>query len=408
MGPKSLETDEWGSSFATCSVLWMPSPTLKLKTAAGKLSELLQRLGVPQPSAHRLSTPSPPSSEPLRPRPTPKNPRPSSLPDLACFGLEPPPVTNWRQSKGYVRPAAKLNNPPPPTLKMLSHNLEKKPPTPFIFHNLQKGYHVLLLQELNEEPSLPHVFSHRGGKMQNFHQHQQTREKNGTAIVVSSALRPYTKFVPHSDNDGLMCSVEITLPGGPPTLLTSLYSPPPAITRCPLIEINLSRLLFQYPYHVVGGDFNCTRNPHLDSLDTDSNPWAWVTSKTSGSNQSWIDAYRHMHSTALGWTRPASKNRLDYIFVSRSLFHDQKIADASILYGDCSTDHHPVTAQLHSPLIPTQSPPPPRKRFRMLKKQELLRLQGGLQPLEEWCEGFNKHLPYVPTSDLVPIVDAIL
>ena len=317
-------------------------------------------------------------------------------------------MTNWRQSKGYVRPAAKLNNPPPPTIKILSHNLEKKPPTPFIFHHLQEGYHVLLLQELNEEPSLPHIFSQGGEKCKIFTNINKREKKNGTAIVVSSALRPYTKFVPNSDNDGLMCSVEITLPGGPPTLLTSLYSPPPAITRRPLIEINLSRLLSRYPYHVVGGDFNCIRNPHLDSLHADSNPWAWVTSKTSGSNPSWIDTYRHMHSTALGWTRPASKNRLDYIFASRSLFHDQKIADASILYGDCSTDHRPVTAQLHSPLIPTQSPPPPRKRFRRLKKQELLRLQGGLQPLEKWCEDFNKHLPDVPTSDLVPIVDAIL
>ena len=272
-------------------------------------------------------------------------------------------MTNWRQSKGYVRPAAKLNNPPPPTFKILSNNLEKKPPTPFIFHHLQKGYHVLLLQELNEEPSLPHIFSHGGEKCKFFTKMNKREKKNGTAIVVSSALRPYTKFVLNSDNDGVMCSVERTLPGGPPTLLTSLYSPPPAITRRPLIEINLSRLLSRYPYHVVGGDFNCIRNPHLDSLHADSNPWAWVTAKTSGSNPSWIDTHRHMHSTALGWTRPASKNRLDYIFVSRSLFHDQKIADASILYGDCSTDHHPVTAQLHSPLIPTRSPPAPRKRF---------------------------------------------
>ena len=114
-------------------------------------------------------------------------------------------------------------------------------------------------------------------------------------------------------------------PGRPPTLLTSLYSPPDAITRRPLIEINLSRLLSRYPYHVVEGDFNCIRNPHLDSLDADSNPWAWVTSKTSGSNPSWIDTYRHMHSTALGWTRPASKNRLDYIFASRASFMTKKL-----------------------------------------------------------------------------------
>ena len=59
-------------------------------------------------------------------------------------------------------------------------------------------------------------------------------------------------------------------------------------------------------------------------------------------------------------------------------------------------------------LYPHTVPPTPGKRFRRLKKQELLRLQGGLQPLEEWCEDFNKHLPDVPTSDLVPIVDAIL
>ena len=138
MGPKSLRTDEWRSSFATCSVLWTPSPTPKLKTAAGKLSELLQRLGVPQPSAHRLST-LPPSSEPLRLRPTPKNPRPSRLPDLACFGLEPPPVTNWRQSKGYVRPAAKLKNPRPPRSKSFHKTWKKNPPPPSFPTTYKKG-----------------------------------------------------------------------------------------------------------------------------------------------------------------------------------------------------------------------------------------------------------------------------
>ena len=286
-------------------------------------------------------------------------------------------MTSWRQSKGYVRPAAKLNNPPPPRSKSFHTTWKRNPPTAFIFHHLQKGYHVLLLQELNEEPSLPHIFSHGGEKCKIFTNINKREKKNGTAIVVSSALRPYTKFVANSDNDGLMCSVELTFPGGPPTLLTSLHSPPPAITRRPLIEINLSRLLSRYPYHVVGGDFNCIRNPHLDSLHADSNPWAWITSKTSGSNPQWIDTYRHMHSTALGWTRPASKNRLDYIFASRSLFHDQKIADASVLFGDCSTDHHPVTAQLHSPLIPTQSALPPRKRFGRLKKQEFASSSRG-------------------------------
>ena len=262
---------------------------------------MLERLGVPPPTASRLGAP--PPREPLRPRPTPKNPRPSRLPDLACFGLEPPQVTNWRRSKGYVRPATKLNNPPPPKLKILSHNLERKPPTPFIFHHLHKGYHMLLLQELNEEPSLPHIFSHGDGKGKIFTNINKREKKNGTTIVMSSALRPYAKVIPNSDEDGLMCSVEITLPGGPPTLFTSLYSPPPAITRRTLIEINLSRLLSGYSHQVVGGDFNCIRNPHLDSLHADTNPWAWITSKTSGSDPAWIDTYRHKHSTALAWTR---------------------------------------------------------------------------------------------------------
>ena len=73
-------------------------------------------------------------------------------------------MTNWRQNKGYVRPATNLSVPPPPRLKILLHNLEKKPRPSFIFHGLQQGYHILLLQELNEEPSLPHIFSHGDGK----------------------------------------------------------------------------------------------------------------------------------------------------------------------------------------------------------------------------------------------------
>ena len=285
----------------------------------------------------------PPPLNPFAPAPLPKTHAPHAYPTWHVLVLTPPPVTNWRQSKGYVRPATKLNNHLPPTIKVLSHNLKKKPPTPFIFHHLQKGYHILLLQELNEEPSLPHIFSHGDGKGNIFTNINKREKKNGTAIVISSALRPYAKFIPNSDEDGLMCSVEITLPGGPRTLFTSLYSPPPAITGRPLIEINLSRLLSRYSDQVVGGDFNCIRNPHLDSLHADTNPWAWITAKTSGSDAACIDTYRHKHSTALAWTRPASENRLDYIFVSRRLFHEQQFADASILYGDSSTDHHPVT-----------------------------------------------------------------
>ena len=197
--------------------------------------------------------------------------------------------TIWRQSKVYVTPTKGLKNSPPPTFKVLSHNLEKKYPSAFIFHHLQTGYHILLLQELNVMPSLPHCFSHGDTKSKIFTNINKHEKKNGTAVVVSSELRPYVKFIPHSDEDGLMCSIELTLPGGPSTLFTSLYSPPLAISRRPLIEINLSRLASRYPHHIVGGDFNCIRNPSLDSLHSDSNMWVGVTSKTSGSNPAWVD-----------------------------------------------------------------------------------------------------------------------
>ena len=107
-------------------------------------------------------------------------------------------------------------------------------------------------------------------------------KKNSTAIVISSALQPYDKLILNSDKDGLMCSVEITLPGGSSTVFTSLYSRPPAITRHRLIEINLSCLLSRYSYQMVGEHFNCICNPNLDSLHADTNPWTWITSKTSG------------------------------------------------------------------------------------------------------------------------------
>ena len=140
---------------------------------------------------------------------------------LQCWGTVSSPrhrVTSTPPKEWMVRPSPTLMATVLVFLKVFS-------PTPFIFHHLQKGYHVLLLQELNEEPSLPHIYSHGGQKCKIFTNINKREKKNGTAIVVSSALRPYTKFVPNSDNDGLMCSVEITLPGGPPTLLTSLYSP---------------------------------------------------------------------------------------------------------------------------------------------------------------------------------------
>ena len=233
-------------------------------------------------------------------------------------------------------------------------------------------------------------------------------KKNSTAIVISSALQPYDKLILNSDQDGLMCSVEITLPGGSSTVFTSLYSRPRAITRRRLIEINLSCLLSRYSYQMVGEHFNCICNPHLDSLHADTNPWTWTTSKTSGSVWAWIDTYGHNHSTALACTRPPSKNRLDYIFVLRRLFHQQQIAGASALYGESL--YRPPPRHDKATLAPhTNIPPPPRrKRFCRIKKGELLRLRGGLPPLDNRCEQFNQHLPDIPSSQLIHVADAIL
>ena len=67
-----------------------------------------------------------------------------------------------------MSPATQVKNPPPPTLKILLHDLQKQPPTPFVFAHLQQGYHFLLLQGLNEELALLHMFSHGNRKPKIF------------------------------------------------------------------------------------------------------------------------------------------------------------------------------------------------------------------------------------------------
>ena len=122
------------------------------------------------------------------------------------------------------------------------------------------------------------------------------------AVIISAELNTYYKFIPNSDDDGLMCLNEVILPQGSPTLFTSLYSPQRVISRRPFIEINLSRR--------IGGDFKCMYNPNVGSLHSDSNVW-------SGSNLAWVDMYRFKRYERVAWTRPASK-KLTRIHISLS------------------------------------------------------------------------------------------
>ena len=142
-------------------------------------------------------------------------------------------------------------------------------------------------------------------------------------------------------------------------VLLSVYSRPESVSRCPLIEVNLSRLLSLHPLHIVGGDFNCGLNSNLDTVDGQMSVWPWVAKKTSGPNPQWINTYRLTHPHQQSWTRPRSCERLDYVFMCRSLFRNLKLLDACIDYGDFYSDHHPVLAQVESPPIPDHAPPPP-------------------------------------------------
>ena len=93
-----------------------------------------------------------------------------------------------------MRPCKGLTNLPPPSIAVLPHNLGKKSPSGFICHHLQRGYHILFLQELNEMPSLPHLLSYgntKGKIFTNINKRKKTTTTQGTRdLALSTLLTP--------------------------------------------------------------------------------------------------------------------------------------------------------------------------------------------------------------------------
>ena len=72
----------------------------------------------------------------------------------------PPPVTT-KMKKGYA-PAKSSPKNLIHTIRAVTHNTEKKPPTPLLLQHFKQGFDIVFLQELRKKSLLPHIYNQKG------------------------------------------------------------------------------------------------------------------------------------------------------------------------------------------------------------------------------------------------------
>ncbi|RHY18421.1 hypothetical protein DYB32_010382, partial [Aphanomyces invadans] len=102
-------------------------------------------------------------------------------------------------------------------------------------------------------------------------------------------------------------------------VLHNVYAPETWTERARFFDA-LPRDFLPHFLHVVGGDFNCTLNKHLDSLSPSTKTMAGTGELTAWmSALSVVDLFRHQNPLRKTFTSPKLVNRLDYIFCSSQL-----------------------------------------------------------------------------------------
>ena len=329
-----------------------------------------------------------------------------------------PPRLAPRQSKGYQKPL-KAVTPLPISIKFLTHNIAKHPPTSHILRRLRQGYHVLFLQELNKKPLVPHSFS-MGANRAIIIANVPKRHEHGACLVFSPRLRPFLEPLPHPDKERLIAAALLHLPGAQPVLIASVYAPYNS-SRAQTdrlrtaVQQTLQPLLIKYPAQILEEDFNTKITPSLDGHNMCSGtPWDWLASKVTSSPPKLIDAYRCFNPTAQQYTRypqanHSSESRIDMIFYSPPASRNVNSSSSSILTDDKSTNHHPVEFHASSPPLPFRDQPTLRRRiFRRLKAAEAQRFTSALQPLADWCDSVTPHLDHLPLSEVQRLTDQVL
>ena len=240
------------------------------------LKELLIGAGIAAPSAStlvesRMNTvpffPSPPSPPELT-HLTATDLEPTTLPTVAArpthnsntSRLEPPsnprtpspPPVTTKMKKGYALAKSSLKN-LIHTIRAVTHNTEKKPPTPLLLQHFKQGFDIVFLQELRKKPLLPHIYNQKGHRAVIF-SNLSPHHEHGSGLAFSPLLSQFVTPCDNPDKDGLITAALLTLPGAPPLLVASVYAPAGEVWRRK-VETSLRRLLKQFPSFLLAGDF---------------------------------------------------------------------------------------------------------------------------------------------------------
>ena len=114
--------------------------------------------------------------------------------------IVPLPRSSTRLRKGYQQP----HRPPiplPSELRLLSHNLQKKPiVSSQILRYLKNDFDILFLQEINHVPILPHVYAYSSGTkatiVSNISHDKHSRGEHGSVLVCSPGLSCFVTPLP--------------------------------------------------------------------------------------------------------------------------------------------------------------------------------------------------------------------
>ena len=316
-----------------------------------------------------------------------------------------------------------LHRPPPslpsvPAIRVVSFNTAKSRNTPAsILHFLNKGYDIIILQELNSPPLLPQRYAFgndRGKVFSNVCGH-----KHGVSVIAGPRIAIYTSCVLPGDSNGLICGAKISLPEATPLHIFSVYSPP-VRTGAPdpyrdTIQQVLASYFNDHPNHILGGDFNCVLDPELDQHSlVHLHEWHWLTGELEYLPSRLVDTFRSEHPSLRQYTRYASDRwdseaRLDYIFASPRLVSHFPLLDATVLTNDTICDHQPVVAvfQCASPILLSQPPLPPCI-FWKLSSDEKQPFLKRVQLISDWCRDFQDAPARGPLEEIIAATDSLL
>ena len=314
-----------------------------------------------------------------------------------------PPLVTTKLKEGYA-PAKPSPKSLIHTIRAVTHDTEKKTPTPLLLQHFKQGFDIVFLQELRKKPHLPHIYNqkvHRAVVLSNL----SPQHEHGSGSAFSPLLRQFVTPCDDPDKDGLITAALLTWPGSPPLLVASVYVPAGEVWRRK-VEPSLRPLLKQFPNFLWGGDFNCLINPALDSPGLLSdNHWPWIRHSATATQPLLGDTFCLDNPTAREYTRypqghRTSSSRLEYISFSPASLEKISLLHATIHSENRAAGHHPSWCTLSVPQTSFHPSTITKRIFRKLNKSEIGTFNGALQEMSEWCQSFT---PLIKNSPLVTV-----